>query len=107
MTINNDDDWKALEYKAWIAEHPDLDAIETTMPPMPDHVRERLQVKVREVFHQPDTVAQQLAFCVIRCAELQASLNRTRKAMASAQMYLSLGLNARAMEYLQRGFLDL
>lgn len=88
MTIRNNDDWQDLEAKAYAVEHPDLDAIETPPVPVP-------------------TVAQELAFATIRCAELQAKLTRLQGRARSAWMWLSLGESKRAQEELSRLIVDI
>lgn len=87
MTIHNDDEWREVELKALAAEH-DLEHIET--PPVPE-----------------PTVAQQLAFVSVRCAELQAKLIRLQGHARTAWMWIGVGDPKRAQDELTRLIVEL
>lgn len=84
MTIRGDDDWKALEQKAYAAENPDLAHL-LEVKPVP-----------------ADTVAQQLSFAIIRAAELQAKVNRMQALANEGLLWISMQETERAKQILAR-----
>ena len=90
MSINSLADWNALELKAQTHELAQVDTPKVPEP-LPEHIRARLQAKVREAYYD----------------RICASLKRKNNAMAESLMYLSIGETGRAQEVLNRGLLDI